>query len=241
MAALAVEMRTCTKCAIVKPISEFYLNCYGRNGPCNACVKEKNRLYYERKKADIAVKHAEHRVARAAGAEMIDAGAVERRRATAFEDRYAGRRENVNVNKRERHANDAQFRAIELHSNRLQRAFTHMGGDMRPIVGCSKAWFRKWIEHQWQLGMTWENYGTYWCLDHVVPKDAFDFLDDAQVATCNDWRNFQPLTRAENSHKHTERDVAFEADHEMQALIFELYQEINGHRLDGPRGNNARD
>lgn len=65
MAALAVETRTCTKCANVKPINEFYLNCYGRNGLCNACVKEKNRLYYERKKADIAVKHAEHRVARA--------------------------------------------------------------------------------------------------------------------------------------------------------------------------------
>jgi len=116
----------------------------------------------------------------------------------------------VNANKRERHANNPQFRAVELYSRRFQRAFVS-NRNMRNLVGCDSDWFRAWIEHQWREDMTWENYGTHWCFDHVIPKAAFDFLDDAQAQACNDWRNFQPLTRMENSHKRMARDAAFEA------------------------------
>ena len=250
-------------------MSEFYLNCYGRNGACNICVKEKNRLYYERKKVDILAKKAQ-RVTAAAGVEApaaaaeapaaaaevhvevpaveapaaadVEAGVagpLEQRRAMPFGDRYAARRANVNANKRDRHANNPQFRAVELYSRRFQRAFAG-NKNLQALVGCSLVWFRSWIEHQWQPGMSWENYGTYWCFDHVTPKVAFDFLDEAQARACNDWRNFQPLTRVENSHKRTARDAALEAAQAAKARAFEQANR-NQVNHNGPRGNNARD
>ena len=321
MAAQADD-RTCTKCNTIKPVSEFYMNCYGRNGACNDCVKEKNRLYYERKKVDILARKAQREAAAAVAAAMagavamfavevpaeaaaevhaaieaaaeaaaevpaaaaaevhaaIEAGAeaaaevpaaagaevpaaagaevpaaagaevpaaaagpLEQRRATPFGDRYAARRANVNANKRDRHANNPQFRAVELYSRRFQRAFA---GDknLQALAGCSLEWFRSWIEHQWQPGMTWENYGTHWCFDHVTPKAAFDFLDEAQARACNDWRNFQPLTRVENSHKRAARDAALEAAQAAKAHAFELAnRNQNQVNHNGPRGNNARD
>ena len=39
--------KVCTKCDQAKPLEEFYLNCYGRNGSCKACIKAKNKAYYE--------------------------------------------------------------------------------------------------------------------------------------------------------------------------------------------------
>jgi hypothetical protein len=215
-------------------------------------VKEKNRLYYERKKADILAKKAQRAAAAAApaAAEPAEAavagneagaaaGPLEQRRAMPFGNRYAARRANVNANKRDRHANSPQFRAVELYSRRFQRAFAG-NKNLQALAGCSLEWFRRWIEHQWRPGMTWENYGTHWCFDHVTPKAAFDFLDEAQARACNDWRNFQPLTRVENSHKRIARDAALEAAQAAKAHAFELANrnQVNHNSL---RGNNARD
>jgi len=224
-------MRLCTKCNTLKPIGEFYLNCYGRNGACNECVKAKNRAYYELKKAEIAAKHADRRAAHV----PAEAGAVNARRNADFAERYAVRREAVNANKRERLQNDPQYRAVTVVENQLRYALANPEADFTSKVGLSQAKFREWIAFQWVPGMSWDNYGTHWNYDHVIPKSAYDFRIPAQALACNRWTNWRPVVCAENSRKSTKRDAALEAEQEMTALIFELIQEID------LRGNNARD
>lgn len=68
--------KACTKCGATKPLNEFYLNCYGRNGPCKQCVRDKNRAYYQQKATQISGKHAERRKAHA----VADKGALAKRR-----------------------------------------------------------------------------------------------------------------------------------------------------------------
>ena len=230
MAAL-VEQRICTKCNECKPVNEFYLNCYGRNGACNACVKAKNKAYYEQKKADISAKHAERRVAHV----PMDKGAVERRREQDFAERYAQRRVNVNENKRERHQNDPQFRAVEAYDGKLYRAICNQSNDLLELVGCSPKFFREWIEYQFKPGMTWDNYGDEWSYDHTIPKSSFNFLDPAQAKECNHWSNIRPLNRLKNSQKRMVRDLVVENDQKMTSYLFEIIQDMV------PRGNNARD
>jgi len=61
--------------------------------------------------------------------------------------------------------------------------------------------FRIYIQGQFRPGMTWENYGSVWELDHVIPCASFDLTDPAQQRECFHWSNHQPLFAAENRSK----------------------------------------
>jgi hypothetical protein len=224
--------RKCTKCGETKPLDQFYLNCYGRNGPCNDCVKAKNRAYYEARKATIAAKHAERRQQ----GHQVDVGALERRRERPREERYAERRAKVNENKRERHAQNPEVRAKIYVETKLRRALRDQTETLAELVGCSVDMFYDWIEYQLVEGMTMDNYGEVWSYDHVIPRSAFNFLDPEEVKKCNHWSNMRPIMCNENSIKNNKRDPALEESHAMTAYCFQIIQDFWI-----ARGNNAQD
>lgn len=54
---------------------------------------------------------------------------------------------------------------------------------------------------QFEPGMTWENYGTEWHVDHIVPCSYFDLTDPEQQRICFNYRNLQPLWAKDNLEK----------------------------------------
>jgi len=54
--------------------------------------------------------------------------------------------------------------------------------------------------------MTWDNYGTYWHVDHVIPCSKFDLSYDENISHCFRWTNLQPLTGLENIKKQNRID-----------------------------------
>jgi 5-methylcytosine-specific restriction endonuclease McrA len=52
-------------------------------------------------------------------------------------------------------------------------------------------------------GMTWENYGTTWHIDHKIPIAAFNFErpDDIDFRLCWSLKNLQPLEVTKNLSK----------------------------------------
>lgn len=71
------------------------------------------------------------------------------------------------------------------------------------IIGCTSAELRAWIQAKWKDGMSWENYGKFWVIDHVKPTSSFDLSDDAQIKVAFHYTNLQPLTPDENRAKGT--------------------------------------
>ena len=69
------------------------------------------------------------------------------------------------------------------------------------LIGCTYPEFVAHIEKQFRQGMTWDNYGSKWHLDHIIPCAAFDHSDPKQVKACWHWTNIQPLTAMENCQK----------------------------------------
>lgn len=61
--------------------------------------------------------------------------------------------------------------------------------------------FQIYIRGQFRSGMTWDNYGSVWELDHVRPCASFDLTDPEQQKICFRWDNLQPLFGEENRRK----------------------------------------
>jgi len=59
------------------------------------------------------------------------------------------------------------------------------------------------IENQFNEHMSWDNYGDYWHLDHIVPQAAliYDSLTHPNFQKCWALNNLQPLEKTENLSK----------------------------------------
>lgn len=59
------------------------------------------------------------------------------------------------------------------------------------------------LEKQFRDGMTWDNYGKYWHIDHVKPVSHFNFKSklDPDFKECWKLTNLQPLLVKENLSK----------------------------------------
>jgi hypothetical protein len=56
------------------------------------------------------------------------------------------------------------------------------------------------LESKFQEGMTWDNYGTDWEVDHIVPVASFNFTsyEDEEFKKCWSLSNLQPLWTYQN-------------------------------------------
>ena len=71
-------------------------------------------------------------------------------------------------------------------------------------IGCTRPFFKTYVEARFLPGMTWTNWGRgpgKWNLDHIIPLKSFDILDPEQFLICNRYTNFQPLWSKDNQRK----------------------------------------
>ncbi len=71
-------------------------------------------------------------------------------------------------------------------------------------LGCSIPEFKKYIESKFYANMTWDNYGKYWQLDHVIPLHKFDLTNRDQFVKAFHYTNYQPLTIEDHRNKSNE-------------------------------------
>ena len=110
---------------------------------------------------------------------------------------------------RERRRNDPMLRLRDairgsirayLGSKKTRRSATF------EIVGCTPDFLRGHLEKQFKDGMTWENYGPYWHVDHRIPLASGNSPEE--IMGLSHWTNLQPLTAFENISKGAKIPVA---------------------------------
>lgn len=74
------------------------------------------------------------------------------------------------------------------------------------LLGCTVEEFRKYIERQFTDKMSWDNYGTYWHLDHIVPCSYYDLSKPHHQEECFFYTNYQPLEAKRNLRKSNRLD-----------------------------------
>lgn len=60
-----------------------------------------------------------------------------------------------------------------------------------PYFGLDVERFRKWIEIQFEPELNWENFGTAWQLDHILPVTCFDFSNKEDMHLCWNFINIR--------------------------------------------------
>lgn len=75
-------------------------------------------------------------------------------------------------------------------------------------IGMTISEFREWLEYQFDENMNWDNYGSYWQIDHVTPCASYNLEDENEAFKCFSWENSRPLEKKENNIKSDNIDNA---------------------------------
>jgi hypothetical protein len=74
-------------------------------------------------------------------------------------------------------------------------------------IGCTVEDFKAHIEKQFKPGMAWDNYGTYWHIDHIIPIGLA--TTEEQVKELMFYTNLQPLEAEKNIKKGKKLEYVF--------------------------------
>jgi hypothetical protein len=66
------------------------------------------------------------------------------------------------------------------------------------LIGCNTVELAKHLESQFEPWMNWDNYGTLWHVDHILPCSLFDHNNPAHVKQCWHYTNLRPLCAKKN-------------------------------------------
>jgi len=109
------------------------------------------------------------------------------------------------IRARERRREEPAFRQLQYFRSRFGRWFRARGikKDRRVMeaVGCDADQLLRYLEAQFEPGMSWDNYGIHgWHIDHIVPLSSAGDDPDAMAKLWH-YTNLQPLWAAENLSK----------------------------------------
>ena len=90
-----------------------------------------------------------------------------------------------------------------LISQSFKAKYTKKSKKTTEILGCSYEEFKVYIEKQFTEEMNWNNYSSYWELDHKTPISWAK--DEQEVYDLNHYTNFQPLYWRDNISKGNKR------------------------------------
>lgn len=69
------------------------------------------------------------------------------------------------------------------------------------LIGCDFKTLRDYIRSHYRPGMTDDNQGQFWEIDHVIPLSAFNLADPEELKAAAHYTNIRPLEKALNRTK----------------------------------------
>ena len=157
-------------------------------------IADKRRIYFDANKDRISARYKAY-------CEKNSDKIVAKSRAY-----YAANSQKINsygtIYIRNRYKTDPVYRLTRSLRVRLQQAFKSQRVEKTQstfnLAGCTKQELRHHLVSQFREGMTLENHGKVWHIDHIRPCSSFDLSDKAQAAACFHYSNLQPLFAEEN-------------------------------------------
>ena len=208
--------KTCCKCKISQDISNFgklKSSLDGLRYDCKCCRKiyrenNKNKInlklkmYYKENKEQLLKKNKEYRKN---NIETIKKQRQEYRNRPEIKIHIKQKnKEYLPIKKekiKEKRKIDNNFKLSEILRSKIHKILKNKKTSYQNTIGCDILFLIKWIEFRFDDKMTWDNLGTYWQIDHIIPISVFDFNNEINKNICFHWTNLQPLTSQQNKEK----------------------------------------
>ena len=189
--------KRCPKCGIEKSSDDFNkhkANLSGLQSYCRTCQQKLIRVWRENNADQVKQQHQHYREAHR-----------EQRREYNRQWREKNRhywRDYQN----ERLRTDTSYRLRNYIGAAIRKAIRKNRKSAFNILGYTVDELRQHLESLFQPGMSWENYGTAWHIDHITPKSWFkiegpDGVDEYELKLCWSLDNLQPMWGDENLEK----------------------------------------
>ena len=107
-----------------------------------------------------------------------------------------------------RRQTDINFKIINNIRTRINRAIKNnqKKGYTIELLGCSIDFYKEFLLQKFTFEMSWENYGSVWEIDHIIPCASFDLTKEKNQFKCFNYINTQPLLCSENRSKSDKLD-----------------------------------
>jgi hypothetical protein len=211
--------KECSKCKQYKELTEFSKDKHQKSGfscrckVCRSLVKQKlrrvcdldeNKLYNLRKKRREAYHQKKIKDPN------INKKAYwknpENFRKAALKTYYTNKEKIVkqrNIYRKTRESKDINFKLSNRLRSRLYIAIkkNYKTGSSVKDLGCNIEYLKIYLENKFDKNMSWDNYGSYWCIDHIIPLSLFNLNSkNCFLKACN-YTNLQPKEKISNIKK----------------------------------------
>jgi len=198
-----MENRVCEKCNLIKEISSFRkYNDISFSVTCKKCLNDMDKL----RKINARKKHSEITLVICEKCN-IEKKLNEFSKLKKFYKKkicyscypeflkeqkaeWCRNERNTNINYRLKKSLAARLRNV------LKKDNTTMN-----YIGCNIQYLKEWFEFNFTSEMNWDNYGSFWSIDHIIPVCKFDLTVEDEKLKCWNWSNMMPVTVKFNSSK----------------------------------------
>jgi hypothetical protein len=105
----------------------------------------------------------------------------------------------------EKAKNDPQYKMQRVLRQRIRFAIKAVNAKkktrLNESLGCTPQFLVAYLEVRFKDGMTWQNHGKLWHLDHVKPLASFDLTKKSEQLLANHYTNLCPMWAHENQSK----------------------------------------
>jgi hypothetical protein len=192
---------TCNICGLTKPSTEFR-----SRSKCKECRKkylaEFSKNHYQANKELYKERHTEWRKnnsekSKGYSKKWIEKDDNKEKQYAKSKEYHTKNRKILSEKEKLRIQNDVEFKIKKRLRTRLYIAVTSKGTiktkKTSDLLGCSIIELKEYLESKFIPTMTWENYGKYWHIDHIIPCSSFNLIDEEEQKKCFHYTNLQPL------------------------------------------------
>jgi len=180
-------MKTCSKCRIHKELYEFGKDSPRKDGLSYMCKPCKNEFSSKWRKNNSE--------------KASKSGKKYQKKNRKYLSKYR-----LNLRK-----NNPKSRLIESIRNRvlngLKRNKIKKSYKTVDYLGCSFEYLKKHLEEQFTPDINWDNFGSFWHIDHIVPLSFCNDNDIEFMKILTHYSNLRPLKKEENFKKGNKIDL----------------------------------
>ncbi len=182
-------------------------------------VKEKNREWYSTEKGKKSVRSSQKKLSNSPKGKLKRLKWREKNKESIKEKNRLwratgkGKASTRNHNKKARSSVKGKIRTMISGPMRQSlKNVSKLGRHWEDLVGFTVEQLKRHIERKFKPGMSWDNYGSYWEIDHIIPIAAFNYEtpEDIDFKRCWCLKNLQPLEKSTNRKKWKHLDKPFQ-------------------------------